>query len=118
MTSIGASRNGRIVSRSRGRQGAELTSRRKDLYTKFARPAPARAVVCRKPRHPESPGRYDGALQISSHRLLLLRVRVLVVLGRIAAEVHPASSAVGHVDVVRMPSGMMMVAPVGVGRGG
>ena len=53
---------------------------------------------------------------------VLLRVRVLAVLGRIATAVHPASSAVGHVDVVRiealLPPVMMLVAPVGVGREG
>jgi hypothetical protein len=52
---------------------------------------------------------------------VLPRVRVLVMLGRIATAVHPASSAVGHVDVVRMepllPPVMMMVTPVGVGSG-
>jgi hypothetical protein len=52
----------------------------------------------------------------------LLRVRVFVVPGRIVTAVHPASSAVGHVDVVRMeplpPPVMMIVAPVGVGRRG
>jgi hypothetical protein len=53
---------------------------------------------------------------------VLLRVRVLVVLGRNAIAVHPASSAVGHEDVVRMepllPPVMMLVAPVGVVRRG
>jgi hypothetical protein len=53
---------------------------------------------------------------------VLLRVRVLAVLGRIATAVHPASYAVGEVDVARieplLPAVTMMVAPVGVGRGG
>jgi hypothetical protein len=51
----------------------------------------------------------------------LLRVRVLAVLGRIATAVHPASSAVGNIDVVRteplLPPVIMIVAPAGVGRG-
>jgi hypothetical protein len=49
----------------------------------------------------------------------LLRVRVPMVLGRVATALHPASSSVRRVDVAgynRCPV-LMMVAPVGVGRG-
>jgi hypothetical protein len=65
--------------------------------------------------------RPQGRLSSEGSLSGLLRVRVLAVLGRIATAVHPASSAVGHVDVVRMepllPSVTIMVTPAGVGRG-